>query len=58
MNIYINKALFCRLIMPSSIEVIDISTEDPFTENNIPDWLAVEQFQQIDSQAMKILAGD
>lgn len=42
--------------MPNSIELLDVSTEDPFTESNIPEWLPVEQFQELDDEALRLLS--
>lgn len=47
-----------RLIIPNNIELLDISTEDPFTETSTPGWLVVEKFQRLDNNAMKILEKD
>ena len=55
-SLFLLKSFFYRLIMPNRIEVLDVATEDPFTESNIPEWLPVEQFQELDDEALKLLS--
>ena len=47
-----------RLIIPNSIELLDVSTEDPFTEINTPGWMVVEKIQRLNEEAMEVLAKD
>ncbi|KAK6641808.1 hypothetical protein RUM44_013525 [Polyplax serrata] len=47
-----------RLIIPNDIEMLDLSTEDPFTEISTPGWLVVEKLQSLDDEAIKLLEED
>ncbi|KAK6620886.1 hypothetical protein RUM43_011184 [Polyplax serrata] len=47
-----------RLIIPNDIEMLDLSTEDPFTEISTPGWLVVEKLQSLDDEAIRLLEED